>query len=72
MSETQDVKRRGTGWIIGAAVAYAICLLQLVTTPFAIAGGSDGAYIGGKVFAVVLFALLGTGLLLLGLRRRRA
>ncbi|AGW41744.1 D-alanyl-D-alanine carboxypeptidase [Leifsonia xyli subsp. cynodontis DSM 46306] len=65
MTESKDVKKgRGTGWIIAAAAVYAWGLGILVRPV-----GTDE--FGYKLFAVVFCAVVGTVLLLRGLRKRR-
>jgi hypothetical protein len=65
MTETGDVKKgRGTGWIIAASAVYAFALFGLVRPV-----GADE--LGYKLLAVVVWAIVGTVLLLRGLRKRR-
>lgn len=65
MTEMQGAKeRRGTGWLIAAAIVYAFALYGVVRS---IAPDRTGYEIVGVLF----WAAVGTGLLLRGLRLRR-
>lgn len=65
MTETPNTNaRRGTGWIIAAAIVYAFALYGVMRS---IAPDRTGYEIVGVLF----WAAVGTGLLLRGLRLRR-
>lgn len=68
---TDQPKPQGTARIVIGAVLLVLALLQLVTMPGELESG-EAASIGGKIFGLVLFAGIGTWVLVSGINQRKA